>query len=403
MRTVDEHLSTVLEHVRALDPLDVALLDSRGCLLAEPVRAVEALPPFDSSAVEGYAVRCVDLLTAAAETPVTLTVIDDVPPGYRASRPVGAGTAIRIGAGALMPEGADAVVAVQDTDSGRREVAVVRPPVLGQGIRRAGAELRAGGQALAAGTLVGAREVAVLAAIGRSRVLVRPKPRVVVMSTGTELVEPDRPLTPGLLHDAAGYLLTAAAEDAGAMAYRAGPIPDERPALTEALEDQLVRADLIVTTGGISAMTYDTMKGVLDELGEVEFSRVAMSPATGQGHGWLGPDRVPIFTLPGSPAAAFVAFEVFVRPVIRRLLGHDSILRHVLGARLGQPVAGEPGLRTYLPARTEGPPDGPVVRPLPGSGLPALQRADCLIMLPEDSPPLAAGTRVAVMPLDGAS
>ena len=399
MRTVDEHVAVVLSRAAPLEPLDVSLLDSRGCLLADAVTAPWPLPPFDAAGVDGYAVRSDDVRAASAQSPVALPVVDDVPAGYRASRPVAQGAAIRIASGAPLPAGADAVVPRDRTDAGMPTVSVQAPVGSGEGIRRAGEDLPAGYVVLEAGASVGAREVALLAAVGQSRVSVRPKPRVVVISTGTELIEPGAALTPGLIPDSNGYMLTAAAQDAGAMAYRAGPVADEQRPLTDTLEDQLVRADLIVTTGGVTAGTYDTLKVVLSRLGSVEFTRVAMSPGMAQGHGYLGPDEVPIFTLPGNPASAFVAFELFVRPVIRRMLGHHQLFRPLITARLTAPVAGMPGVRTYLRGHLHGAADERLVQPLEEPGLRGLRLADSLIVLPEGTAAVPAGSVVSVMPL----
>lgn len=402
MRSVDEHLAVVMAGVHALDPLDVSLLDARGCLLAEPVTAPWPLPPFDTAGADGYAVRVDDVVTASPDRPVALAVVDDVPAGYRATRAVAPGTAIRIMSGAPMPAGAQAIVPLDSTDEGMPTVGVVGPVLAGEGIRTAGEDLISGQVVVEAGALVGAREVALLAAVGRSRVSVRPRPRVVVISTGTELVEPGAPMSPGLIADSNGYMLTAAAQDAGAVAFRAGPVPDEQRALMDALEDQLVRADLLVTTGGVTAGTYDTVKTVLARLGSVEFTRVAMAPGMPQGHGHLGDDGIPLFTLPGNPASAFVAFEVFVRPVIRRMLGHQQIYRPLLAARLTAPVSGQPGVRCYLRARLDGPPEQLTATPIDEPGLLGLRLADSLIVLPEGTGDVPVGSVVSVMPLGGA-
>ncbi len=399
MRSVDEHLSAVLARTVPLESLDVSLLDSRGCLLAAPVAAPWPLPPFDAAAIDGYAVGSADVARATAQEPVRLAVIDDVPAGYRASRTVQAGTAIRIGSGAPMPPGADGIVPAAATDRGAQVVAIgmaVRP---GENVRGAGEDVPTGAVVLDAGVSVGAREVALLAAVGQARVTVHPRPRVVVMSTGTELVEPGAAMTPGLIADSTGYMLTAAAIDAGALAYRAGPVRDERRALMDTLEDQLVRADLIVTTGGVTASTYDTMKSVLDQLGTVDFTRVAIAPGMAQGHGYLGPDEIPIFTLPGSPASAFVAFEVFVRPVIRRMLGHQQVFRPMIRAQLTAPVAGQPGMRTFLMGHLHGAADHRLITPIEATGLLGLRVADTLIVLPEGTEAVPAGAVVSVMPL----
>jgi molybdopterin molybdotransferase len=399
VRTVDEHLAEVLAHAHPLEPLDVSLLESRGCLLAEAVTAPWALPAFESAGTDGYAVISADVATATPGTPITMRVTDDVPAGYRASHPIAAGTAIRIGAGAPLPVGATAVVPFDLTDGGMPTVTVNTSVPPGFGVRRAGEDLAQGQAVLPEGVLIGAREVALLAAVGQARVTVRPRPRVVVMSTGTELIEPGAPMTPGLVPDSNGYMLTAAAQDAGAMAYRAGPVRDEQRALMDTLEDQLVRADLIVTTGGVTAGTYDTMKTVLARLGSVQFTRVAMSPGMAQGHGYLGPDNIPIFTLPGNPSSAFVAFEVFVRPVIRRMLGYQQVFRPLIPARLTHPVRGEPGTRTYLRGHLHGASDERLITPIGEVGLAGLRVADSLIVLPEATGEVAAGAVVSVMPL----
>jgi molybdopterin molybdotransferase len=399
MRTVDEHLERVLAHTAPLEPLDVPLLDSRGCLLAQPVLAPWPLPPFDAAGIDGYAVRAEDLAHVVEHGPVSLSVVDEVPAGYRATHPVGPGTAIRIGSGAPMPSGADAVVGLGGTDAGTPTVRVDVPVAAGEHVRRAGADLVAGEVVLESGAVVGAREVALLAAVGKGRVLVRPKPRVIVISSGTELVEPGSPMSPGLIADSNGYMLTAAAQDAGAMALRVGPVPDEQRALLDTFEDQLVRADLIVTTGGVTAGTYDTMRSVLARLGAVDFTRVAISPGMAQGHGYLGPDHIPIFTLPGTPSSAYVAFEVFVRPVIRRMLGFERVHRPVIRARLTAPAAGRPGRRTYLRGHLHSGATDRRVTPIAEAGLQGLRLADSLIVLPERSGELVAGAEVSVMPL----
>lgn len=399
MRTVDEHLAVVLGQTRPLEPLDVSLLDARGCLLADPVTAPWPLPPFDSAACEGYAVASADVATASQQQPALLTVVDDVPAGYRATRPLGGGQAIRIGSGAPMPEGADAVVPMELTDAGMPTVSVRHPVAVAAHIRHAGDDLKIGQVVVEAGATIGAREVALLAAVGRARVGVRPRPRVVVISTGSELVEPGQAMTPGLLADSTGYMLTAAAQDAGAIAYRAGPVQDEERALTDTLEDQLVRADLVVTTGGVTASTYDTLKLVLERLGEVQYTRIAMTPDAPQGFGRLGPDHIPIFALPGSPTRAFVAFEVFVRPVIQRLLGRPRVFRETVEARLTLPVSGRAGLRRYLPARFDHGAEGLQITAIPLPGLQGLRLADALIVVPEGAGELAAGDQVTALPL----
>ena len=235
---------------------------------------------------------------------------------------------------------------------------------------------------LTAGTRLGPRHLALLAAIGRDRVLARPKPRVVVLSTGSELVEPGQPLGSGQISESNSFMLTAAAHEAGATAFRVGIVPDDPRALLSAIEDQLIRADLVITTGGVSVGAYDVVKEVLGRLGTVKFDKVAMQPGMPQGVGTIGPDTTPILTFPGNPVSAYVSFEVFGRPVLRRMLGAET-LHPARGARRlprapsphpratpvrpRRPVGGGGALRRAPADRPGQPP-----RPVPGRGQPLI-------------------------------
>jgi molybdopterin molybdotransferase len=403
VRSVEDHLHNVLDRVTPLAPIDVQLLDAQGCVLAEDVTAPWPLPPFDNSAMDGYAVRVSDIAGVDLDNPATLRVIDDVPAGYRASVGVREGTAIRIMTGAPLPEGAEAVVPVEGTDAGMPQVKVHRPVVRGQHVRRRGDDVSLGEVVATTGTVLGPREIALLAAVGRGRALVHPKPRVVVLSTGSELVEPGDPLQPGLISDSNGVSIAAAAVEAGAVAFRVGPVKDDAPMLLATLEDQLVRADLVVTTGGVSAGAYDTVKAVLSRLGSVEFTKVAMQPGMPQGHGVLGPDDTPIFTLPGNPVSAYVSFEVFVRPVIRRLLGHADVYRPVVRAVCTETVSSPAGKRQFARALLTVEDGRFVVRTAGGQGshmLGGLVRANALMVVPEQITEVKAGEAVAVLRLD---
>jgi molybdopterin molybdotransferase len=383
--------------------LDHTLLDARGCVLAEDVTAPWPLPPFDNSAMDGYAVRVDDVKAASDGKPVVLRVVDDVPAGYRASVPVTEGTAIRIMTGAPMPEGAEAVIPVEWTDAGMPEVRIMRDVAHGAHVRSRGDDVSLGDVVATSGTVLGPREIALLAAVGRGRVSVHPAPRVVVLSTGSELVEPGTPLQPGLITDSNGYTIAAAIQEAGAIAYRVGPVMDDAPTLLSTLEDQLVRADMIVTTGGVSAGAYDTVKAVLSRLGTVEFTKVAMQPGMPQGHGFLGPEQTPIFTLPGNPVSAYVSFEVFVRPVLRRMLGHQRIYRPVVRAVLTETLMSPQGKRQFARGHLSVEEGRYVVRPAGGQGshmLGAMAQANCLVVVPEDVTEVKPGTALAVLRLD---
>lgn len=403
MRSVEEHLQSVLAGVDPLSPLDVTLVDARGCVLAEDVTAPWPLPAFDNAQTDGYAVKASDLIAASDGKPVTLRVIDDVPAGYRASVAVREGSAIRMQAGAPLPEGAEAIVPMDWTDGGTTEVKVTRSVARGAHVRRRGDDVPLGEVVCSKGSVLGPREIALLAAVGRGRVSVHPQPRVVIISIGSELVEPGMPLSPGLIADSNGVTIAAAVQEAGAIAYRVGPLPDDATTLLATLEDQLVRADLIVTTGGVSAGAYDTVKDVLSRLGTVEFTTVAMQPGMPQGHGTLGPDETPIFTLPGNPVSAYVSFEVFVRPVIRRMLGHEAIYRPVVRAVLVDPLPSPAGRRQFARGHLAVEEGRYVVRPAGGQGshmLGTLAKANALVVVPEDVTEVKPGTAVAVLRLD---
>ncbi|MEZ5115324.1 MAG: molybdopterin molybdotransferase MoeA [Candidatus Nanopelagicales bacterium] len=403
MRSVDEHLRLALEGITPLEPLDQKLVEAQGCLLAEDVVAPWPLPSFDNSSMDGYAVRVADVAGASKEAPVELTVVDDVPAGYRATERVRSGAAIRIMTGAPLPEGAEAVVPVEQTDGGTQRVRISAPAAEGAYIRRSGEDVQAGDVVMTAGQVLGPRQLALLAAVGRGRALVRPRPRVVVLSTGSELVEAGAALSPGLIPDSNGVMLAVAAQAAGADAFRAGPVRDDEALLLDTLEDQLVRADLVVTSGGVSAGAYDTVKAVLQRLGTVEFVKVAMQPGMPQGFGRLGPDETPIFTLPGNPVSAYVSFEVFVRPVIRRMLGFARVHRPTVTAEVLEPFTSPLGKTQFARGRLSMGDGGYTVRPVGGQGshiLGGLARADCLIVVPPETTEVAAGDLMTVLDLE---
>lgn len=403
MRTVEEHLRLILDGIKPLEPFEVALTEATGCVLAEDVVTEWPLPSFDNASMDGYAVRAEDVVAASAESFVELSVIDDVPAGYRATEVVRPGTAIRIMTGAPLPTNATAVVPIEWTDGGMSIVRIYRPAAVNAHIRRTGEDVRRGEIVLQAGTPLGARQIALLAAIGKSRVMTRPRPRVVIITTGSELVEPGTPLTPGLVADSNGIMLTVAARQAGGDAFRVGPVPDDDAALLGVIEDQLVRADIIVTSGGVSMGAYDTVKSVLSQVGTVEFVRVAMQPGMPQGFGTLGPDSIPIYTLPGNPVSSYVSFEVFVRPVIRKMLGHTRAHRPMLHARLLNSLTSPEGKTQFARGQLSVDDNGYTVTALDGQGshmLGDLAASDALIVVPADVTELHEGAIVEVLDLE---
>jgi molybdopterin molybdotransferase len=403
LKSVDAHLADVMAVVRPLSGLDLTLSDAHGCVLVEDVHTTFPLPPFDNSAMDGYAVRSEDLRAASAGSPVVLPVVGDVAAGSASPYTVQPGLCVRIMTGAAMPPGADAVVPLERTDGGIAQVAIGQPVEPGSCIRRAGEDAQPGAEVLAAGTHLGATQLGLLAAVGRDRVQVRPRPRVVVLSTGSELVEPGQQLSRGQIPDSNSALLTAAALEAGAIAYRVGIVPDEPGVLADTLEDQLIRADMIVTTGGVSVGAYDVVKEVLSRVGTVQFERVAMQPGMPQGFGTIGPDQTPFFGLPGNPVSAYVSFEVFVRPALRRMLGVEPTSRPVVRAPVTQPLRSPAGKQSYLRAWLAVEDGAYVVRPVGGPGshlISALAASNALIVLAEDTTEVAAGTPVNVLLLE---
>jgi len=403
LRSVDEQLRRVLADLRVPEPIELALLDAQGLLSAEEVLAEAPLPGFDNSAMDGYAVRAADTAGATEQDPVVLPVVGDIPAGSRAPRAVTRGLCLRIMTGAPVPSGADSIVPVEWTDGGVARVRITRPAEPGAYVRRAGEDIRTGELAVRSGTPIGPAQVGLLAAVGRERVLVRPRPRVVVLSTGSELVDVGQRPAVGEILDSNSYALAAAARDAGAEVYRAGIVPDDHARLLGVLEDQLPRADLILTSGGVSAGAYDVVKEALSELGTVEFVRVAMQPGMPQGFGTLGAERTPIFCLPGNPVSALVSFEVFIRPVIRLMLGKRRLVRRSVRARLLRSVSSPPSRRQYRRGLLHREADGGYsVEPVGGAGshlLASLAHANCLIVIEEEVTEVPEGDQVTAVPL----
>ncbi|MCB5907666.1 molybdotransferase-like divisome protein Glp [Streptomyces pinistramenti] len=420
--SVADHLDDVLSKIHPLEPIELQLLDAQGCVLVEDVTVPVALPPFDNSSMDGYAVRVADVAGATEEFPAALTVIGDVAAGSGDLPAVGPGEAARIMTGAPLPPGAEAVVPVEWTDGGSGrgpadgmrahsaapegasgEVRVHRPVAARAHIRARGSDVSAGESALRAGTVLGPSQIGLLAAIGRGTVRVRPRPRVVVMSTGSELVQPGEPLGPGQIHDSNSFQLTAAARDAGAIAYRVGAVADDADTLRATLEDQLIRADILVTSGGVSVGAYDVVKETLTDLsaeeGTVEFRKLAMQPGKPQGFGLIGPDRIPLLALPGNPVSSYVSFELFVRPAIRALMGLPDVHRPTTPATCTDALTSSPeGRRQFLRGAYD--PAAGTVTPVGGPGshlIKALAHANALIVIPEDTTEVAAGGTVDVV------
>lgn len=329
---MEDYRHEVLQQIRPLPPLRTELEAVHGRVLAEDVRAAESVPGFANSAMDGYAVRAADFDVDRRE----LRVVGEVAAGTERLPDPGPGEAVRIMTGAPVPAAADAVVPVEVTSEDGDIVRIDVPPTRGDHIRPAGESVEAGEMLLRAGRRLRAADIGMLAAVGRADVLVHPAPRVAVLSTGDELVEPGLPLRPGQIRDSNSFMLTALAHDAGAVASRQTLVADDEDALRTAFEAALDDVDLLVTSGGVSAGRYDYVKVVLGRLGDVAFNRVAMRPGMPQAFGFV--NGVACFALPGNPVSAFVSFEVFVRPALRILQGRDDLWRPKVRAVLDEPL-----------------------------------------------------------------
>ncbi|MDN4471913.1 molybdopterin molybdotransferase MoeA [Demequina zhanjiangensis] len=350
-RTLAEHRRIVAESLEPVPDLDVLIADAPGATLAEDLVAEIPVPAHAVASCEGYAVRADDVAQASPGEPVTLMVSHDVSVEARAPRRHIARTAARLGSGAPLPEGADAVVPVSMTDGGVARVTVTFPVAVGENVRPAGSELAPGRVLVPAGTRIGARQLAVAAALGRPRLLVHPTPRVVVVSVGSELFEPGD--ARGGVAESNGHMLAAMARDAGANAYRVGPVPDDRMRLAATLEDQLVRADVILTSGGLSGGREETLPDVLAQRGEFEVVDLALRPGGHHGFGFLdagGGRRVPVIALPGRPPAAAVAFQAYVRQTLLAMSGRERSVGMVR-ARLTQAIDSPAGLAQAVAVR----------------------------------------------------
>jgi molybdopterin molybdotransferase len=397
LSTVEAYQSSILSTITALAPTQLELPDAEGCVLAEDVTAAVALPSFDNSSMDGYAVRSADTARASERSPVTFQVTSEIAAGDTGAYRLVPGTAIKIMTGAQLPAGADAVVPVEWTNGGIARVELYREAEPGNAVRYAGEDAAAGETLLTAGVRMRPMQIAVAASAGRKLVSVRPRPRVVVLSTGDELAEPGTALVPGRIWDSNSYMIAAAAREAGAVAYRRSVVPDDPAGVLPALEEQLIRADLLITTGGVSmGGEHDVVKEALRELGTVTFRKVAMQPGMPQGFGVIGADRVPIFTLPGNPVSAYVSFQLFVRPALAALQGTDDLTLTKTQATLTAAVRSPNGRRSYL----RGVLDGRKVAPLSGQGshqIASLGRANALILVPEWETQLPAGDTVDVL------
>lgn len=398
---VDEARDIILGAVSPLGTEQVPLPEALGRVLAETVSAPWDVPPLDNSAMDGYAVRAADVAGAAPGRPARLAVLEEVPAGRLPVHRVREGTASRIMTGAALPEGADAVVRVEDTESSGAEVRVLAAAEPGLNVRRAGEDVTAGQKVIEAGTPLTPAAVGMLASLGRATIRVVQRPRVAILSTGDELVDVDGDRSGGRIIASNAYSLAAQVREAGALPV-ALPIAPDRPDVIEARFREAANADVVLSSGGVSVGAHDYIKEVLERLGsEMRFWRVAMKPGHPLVFGTLG--GRPVFGLPGNPVSCMVSFEQFVRPALLKMMGRRDLFRPVVRASLRETLRQKRGRRTFVRARVSRERDGLSVISTgsQSSGvLLSMLRANGLLIFPEDRAELAEGTQVDVQIID---
>ena len=380
-------------------------------MCAEEVVTERPLPGFDQAAIDGYAVRSVDVLGIGGDSDddpgggdVSLPVMGMIDAGARTPSRLQPRQAARVQTVAPMPTLADAVLPLRWTDGGQSRVRVLRGVRSGAYVRRAGDDVQPGDVAVRAGTIIGPAQVGLLAAVGRERVLVHPRPRISVLSVGGELVDISRTPGNGQVYDVNSYALAAAARDAGAEVNRVGIVDSDPAKLREVVEGQLSRAEVVVIAGAVGGAAAERVRGVLSELGEMEVTRIAMHPGSVQGFGQLGREGVPVFLLPANPVSALVVFEIMVRPLIRLSLGKRQPTRRVVQARTLAPISSVVGRKGYLRGQLMRDQDTGeyLVQALGGAPgvsshlLATLAEANCLVVIPSEAEQIRTGEVVDV-------
>jgi molybdopterin molybdotransferase len=422
VRSVEEQQSRITAAAVAPRPIRVAIAEAQGLMCAEEVITERPMPAFDQAAIDGYAVRSVDVLgvgevgsegfgaldESAGEEDgrdgLVLPVMGTIEAGARTPSRLQPRQAVRVQTGAPLPTLADAVLPVRWTDGGTTRVRILRGAPSGAYVRRAGDDVQPGDVAVRAGTIIGAAQVGLLAAVGRDRVLVHPRPRLSVMAVGGELVDISRTPGNGQVYDVNSYALAAAGRDAGAEVNRIGIVSPDPKELREVVEGQINRAEIVVIAGAVGGAAAEAVRSVLSELGEMEVVRVAMHPGSVQGFGQLGREGVPTFLLPANPVSALVVFEVMVRPLIRLSLGKRQPMRRIVQARALSPITSVAGRKGYLRGQLMRDQDSGeyLVQALgggPGASshlLATLAEANCLVVVPSGAEQIRTGEIVDV-------
>lgn len=395
--TVDEARKHVLDSITRLEEVELPLLDSLGLSLARDAVSSNDIPPFDNTAMDGYAVIARDVASASPDNPVRLEVLGDLPAGYTTDAVVGEMQALRIMTGAPMPGGADTVIPVESTRVDGDSVLIMEALERGYHVRKAGEDVKAGQTVLEAGTYIGPAELGMLASLGYSRVSCFRRAVVGIIATGDELVGVDEELAPGKIRDSNSYTMYGMVLEAGGEPLRLGTVRDEADLLERIILDNLERVDLFITSGGVSMGDYDMVKDVLEKLGDMNFWKVSMRPGKPQAFGHIG--GKPLFGLPGNPVSVMVSFEQFVRPALKKMMGCRQLMRPVVTAVLDSPLGRKTGRAEFVRviaewrdgayhARATGP---------QGSGiLSSMVLGNALAMLPESVGRLEIGEEATI-------
>ena len=406
MISVEAALEIILSEIKPLGMERVNILSAMGRVLGEDIVADTNNPPWDNSAMDGYAVRAVDTKEASKDQPVTLQIIEDLPAGYVAKKSVKRGQTIRIMTGAPMPNGADAVIMVEETArpearGKRQEVKVFKEAKVGDNVRKAGEDFKKGDIVLRKGMTIRPPEIGMLAAVGKPNVYVYQQPNVAVLSTGDELIEIEEAPMNGKIRNSNSYAIAAQIKACGATPIQLGIARDTKKDLKEKLEFGLT-ADCIVSSGGVSVGDFDFVKDVLKQMGsEMRFWKVAMKPGKPLAFGVIA--NKPAFGLPGNPISSMVAFEQFARPAILKMMGKKDIFKRAFDALLTKPVKKKAGRMHFVRAALEQKHGRFYVTPLEGQGsgiLSSMVKANCLIILSEDAKDVEKDSKVKVQPMD---
>ena len=401
MLDIEQALNNILESILPLGAESVDIAEAGGRILAEEIRADSDVPYSDNSAMDGYALRAEDIRGASDAAPARLTVLEDVPAGTVPTKTIVPGTASRIMTGAPVPDGADAVLMVEHTKKLDGEMLALASIEPGANIRRAGEDIKKGTLLFNAGRELSAADIGMVASAGYARPLVYRRPVVGVISTGDEVVEPSAPAGRGKVRNSNSYTLIALCREAGAEPKYLGIVADSRPALETAFSSAAESCDVIITTGGVSVGDFDLVKAVLGDLGKINFWKINMKPGKPLAFGTLG--GKPLFGLPGNPVSTMVAFEMFVRPSLLKMMGVREILRPRLQAKLACEIIEKPSRVKIIRGVASRKKTGVTVTTTgeQGSGiLMSMSLANCLIVMPDGVGKLKKGDIADIIPLD---